>query len=152
MTKQEIKKAIENGESVWYIVNNGLAEIDLSCNFHEIKDNELSTWYDKYSKDYYTHRKKLEDLYKSQAEAEHYLHHANITRTEQLPFLTWEEFCEQKFIWFIDKNQNVCCLYYLNVSNKIFINVSGEVKEIGNLTEENFYKAYDECVRLFKGE
>ena len=83
---------------------------------------------------------------------EHYLHHANVTRTETLPFLTWEEFCEQKFIWFIDKNQNECCLYYLNVSNKIFINVSGEVKEIGDLTEENFYKAYDECVRLFKGE
>ena len=152
MTKQEIEQAIENGESVWYIVNNGLAEIDLGCNFHEIKDNELLTWYDKYSKDYYTHRTKLEDLYKTKAEAEHYLHHANITRTEQLPFLTWEEFCEQKFIWFIDKNQNVCCLYYLNVSNKIFINVSGEVKEIGNLTEANFYKAYDECVRLFRGE
>lgn len=81
---------------------------------------------------------------------EHYLHHANISRIEHLPFLTWEEFCEQKFIWFIDKNQNECCLYYLNVSNKIFINVSGEVKEIGDLTEANFYKAYDECVRLFK--
>lgn len=152
MTKQELEKAIENGESVWYIVNNGLAEIDLGCNFHEIKDNELLTWYDKYSKDYYTHRTKLEDLYKTKAEAEHYLNHANVTRTETLPFLTWEEFCEQKFIWFIDKNQNVCCLYYLNVSNKIFINVSGEVKEIGDLTEANFYKAYDECVRLFKGE
>lgn len=34
----------------------------------------------------------------------------------------------------------------------IFINVSGEVKEIGDLTEVNFYKAYDECIRLFKQE
>ena len=91
MTKQELEKAIKNGESVWYIVNNGLAEIDLGCNFHEIKDNELLTWYDKYSKDYYTHRTKLEDLYKTKAEAEHYLHHANISRIEHLPFLTWED-------------------------------------------------------------
>ncbi len=27
---------------------------------------------------------------------EHYLHHANVTRTEHLPFLTWEEFLEEK--------------------------------------------------------
>ena len=150
MTKQDILKAIENGESVWYIVNNELAEIDLSCNFHEIKDNELLTWYDKYSKDYYTHRKKLEDLYKSQAEAEHYLHHANVTRTETLPFLTWEEFLKEKYMWFVDKEQNQCCLYY--ITKFILINKSGELIEKGELTEENFYKAYDECVRLFKGE
>ena len=149
MKKEELKKAIEKGESVWYIVNNELAEIDLSCNFHKIEDSELLTWYDKYSKDYYTHRKKLEDLYKSQAEAEHYLYHANVTRTEQLPFLTWEEFLEEKYIWFVDKEQNQCCLYY--VTNFILINKSGELIEKGELTEENFYKAYDECVRLFKG-
>ena len=32
----------------------------------------------------------IKALYKSQAEAEHYLNHANITRIETLPFLTWE--------------------------------------------------------------
>ena len=44
MTKQEIEQAIENGKSVWYIVNNELAEIDLSCNFHKIEDSEQSLW------------------------------------------------------------------------------------------------------------
>ena len=150
MTKQEIEQAIENGKSVWYIVNNELAEIDLSCNFHKIEDSELLTWYDKYSKDYYTHRKKLEDLYKSQAEAEHYLHHANITRTEQLPFLTWEEFLEKKAIHFIDNKgiDFVLCI----TDNKIKLMVFFMVSKTWDLTEENFYKAYDECVRLFKGE
>ena len=37
----------------------------------------------------------LRDLFKTKAEAEHYLHHAKITRTETLPFLTWEEFKEK---------------------------------------------------------
>ena len=145
MTKTELEEKIKNGESVWAIYKG-------QSNIYEIKAVEIEKVLNDtflWGKEYYAN---IKDVYKTKAEAEHYLHHANITRTEQLPFLIWEEFCEQKFIWFIDKNQNVCCLYYLNVSNKIFINVSGEVKEIGDLTEENFYKAYDECVRLFKGE
>lgn len=151
MTKQEIKKAIENGESVWTIkeIDNTEKRIFLVIsNDVVIGDNYCYIYDDLGFTDVYEYK----EIFKTKAEAEHYLHHANITRTETLPFLTWEEFCEQKFIWFIDKNQNECCLYYLNVSNKIFINVSGEVKEIGDLTEANFYKAYDECVRLFKGE
>ena len=133
MTKQELEQAIKNSEDVWYITGKDVRGLKITK-----KDLQRIT--------------KFDEVYKTKAEAEHYLNHANITRTETLPFLTWEEFCEQKFIWFIDKNQNVCCLYYLNVSNKIFINVSGEVKEIGDLTEANFYKAYDECVRLFRSE
>lgn len=145
MTKQELEKAIKNGESVWCVYKD-------QSNIYEIKAVEIEKVLSDtflWGKEYYAN---IKNVYKTKAEAEHYLHHANVTRTETLPFLTWEEFCEQKFIWFIDKNQNECCLYYLNVSNKIFINVSGEVKEIGDLTEENFYKAYDECVRLFRGE
>ena len=144
MTQQEIKKAIKNGESVWGIYK----KTNRICEIKSSEINKIHSYTITWGKEYYCY---IKDLFKTKAEAEHYLHHANITRIEQLPFLTWEEFCEQKFIWFIDKNQNVCCLYYLNVSNKIFINVSGEVKEIGDLTEANFYKAYDECVRLFRG-
>lgn len=151
MTKQEIEKAIKNGESVWYPKNRTIKQIDLK-NTHPIFNGYQIDIMIEDENGWHTEFYGIEDLYKTQVEAEHYLHHANITRTEKLPFLTWEEFCEQKFIWFIDKNQNVCCLYYLNVSNKIFINVSGEVKEIGDLTEENFYKAYDEAVRLFREE
>ena len=163
MKREEIEQAIEKGESVWYIVNNELAEIDLSCNFHEIKDNELSTWYDKYSKDYYTHRKKLEDLYKSQAEAEHYLHHANVERVEKLPFLTWEEFKNKyKDVVFTDpkgvKYYLMKCVFWCPETNNVEYCISikyGEnylTKIEYDYTEQNFYKAYDECVRLFKEE
>ena len=152
MNKTELENAIKTGESVWVVFNqysyenDSVKEIDwMKVEGVELRDNYLQYFNGENLRGHY-----YELIFKTKAEAEHYLHHANVTRTETLPFLTWEEFCEQKFIWFIDKNQNVCCLYYLNVSNKIFINVSGEVKEIGNLTEANFYKAYDECVRLFK--
>lgn len=145
MTKQELEKAIEIGESVWcyYVNEKEVEELQIPKHRHKIEDDELIIQNDWYYP--------LKYLFKTKAEAEHYLHHANITRTETLPFLTWEEFDEQKFIWFVDKKQNQCCLYYLNVSNKIFLNVSGEVIKLGDLTEENFYKAYDECVKLFKG-
>ena len=84
---------------------------------------------------------------------EHYLHHANITRTEQLPFLTWEEFLKETRLNFIacDGVSNMI-LYYCN--NTIYL-VDEEYPEFNTtsweLTEANFYKAYDECVRLFKG-
>ena len=142
MKREEIERAIENGESVWVV--------DLKNKI--ITENKRHKHFKKLLATQRENRIPFDRIFTTRRQAEHYLHHANITRTETLPFLTWEELCEQKFIWFIDKNQNECCLYYLNVSNKIFINVSGEVKEIGDLTEANFYKAYDECVRLFKGE
>ena len=157
MNKTELEKAIENGDSVWYIVNNELAEIDLSCNFHEIKDNKLLTWYDKYSKDYYTHRKKLEDLYKSQAEAEHYLNHANQTRVETLPFLTWEEFKQKEYFDFFNGSKGFR-LYISHTYNENIrlitysrYNPDGDVLFEMPQTEENFYKAYYECVKLFRG-
>lgn len=146
MSKEELEKAIENGESVWIIRNNNAEQVKFSkINKVDGSSIELNIG------NLVVVNTTLNNIFKTKAKAEHYLRHANITRTETLPFLTWEEFDEQKFIWFVDKKQNQCCLYYLNVSNKIFINVSGEVIEIGDLTEENFYKAYDECVKLFMG-
>lgn len=93
-------------------------------------------------------------IFKTKAEAEHYLHHANVTRTEQLPFLTWEEFLKEIELKFIacDGVSNMT-LYYCD--NTIYL-VDDEYPEFNTtsweLTEENFYKAYDECVKLFKGE
>lgn len=94
----------------------------------------------------------LNDLVETKEEAEWHLEFGNITRTERLELPTWEEFDEEKFIWFVDKKQNQCCLYYLNIANKIFINVSGEVIEIGDLTKENYILACRKCRELFLGE
>lgn len=84
---------------------------------------------------------------------EHYLHHANVSRIEHLPFLTWEEFLKEIQLKFIacDGVSNMT-LYYCD--NTIYL-VDDEYPEFNttswDLTEDNFYKAYDECVRLFKG-
>ena len=147
MTKQEIKKVIENGESVWCVYKD-------QSNVYEIKAVEIEKVLSNtflWGKEYYSN---IKDVFKTKAEAEHYLHHANVTRTETLPFLTWEEFLEDKNFEFFDKNSILTWLYIntSKTSESIHLNNRFEKLNDWELTEENFYRAYDECVRLFKGE
>ena len=149
MTKQEIEKAIEKGESVWCLYKD-------QSNIYEIKAVEIEKVLSNtflWGKEYYAN---IKDVYKTKAEAEHYLHHANVTRTETLPFLTWEEFDKgDKLIRFIGKNGERCKLEGYKTDNSGFIDVvvNGTGSNIDyDYTETNFYKAYDECVRLFRGE
>lgn len=158
MTKQEIEKAIKNGENVWCICWNNIYEIK-ATNIQKINKGEIE-YFDK-TKDFYLEVNLL-DIYKTKAEAEHYLHHANITRTEQLPFLTWEEFKEIGQISFTGKDKKEYILkkditwsnnkYTLVDCLKIVNETDFTFSKYFDYTEENFYKAYDECVRLFKGD
>ena len=155
MTKQEIEQAIKNGESVWFVdFDNKVKEVILEKTAY-IKENYV---YLTTNGKYQSRLKFIIDrVCKTKAEAEHYLHHANITRTEQLPFLTWEEFDKgDKLIRFIGKNGERCKLegYQSDDTQGGFIDVvvNGTGSHIDyDYTEENFYKAYDECVRLFRG-
>ena len=146
MTKQEIEKAIKNGESVWGIYK----KTNRICEIKSREINKIHSYTITWGKEYYCY---IKDLFKTKAKAEHYLHHADITRTEQLPFLTWEEFLEETRLKFIacDGVSNMI-LYCCN--NTIYL-VDEEYPEFNTtsweLTEQNFYKAYDECVRLFGG-
>lgn len=149
MTKQEIEKAIENGENVWHPKNRTIKQIDLK-NTHPIFNGYQIDIMIEDENGWHTEFYGIEDLCKSKAEAEHYLHHANVTRTEQLPFVTWEEFLEKKAIHFID-NKGIDFVLRIT-DNKIKLMVFFMVTKTWDLTEENFYKAYDECVRLFKEE
>ena len=137
MTKQELEKAIENGESVW-------AYDDLLHRVIPYKANEIAITGINTNMPAY----ELKDLFATKQQAEHYLHHANVERVEKLPFLTWEEFLEKKAIHFIDNKgiDFVLCI----ADNKIKLRVFFMVCKTWDSTEENFYKAYDECVRLFK--
>ena len=149
MTRQELEEAIKNGKSVWCICWNNIYEIK-ATNIQKINKGEIE-YFDKI-KDFYLEVNLL-NIYKSKAEAEHYLHHTNVTRTEKLLFLTWEEFLEEKEIEFTDKNKVLTWLYI--VSNKtpnIQLENRYEKLKMWDLTEQNFYKAYDECVKLFMGE
>ncbi len=156
MTREEVEKAIENSKSVWgiskliqhiYIDSGDVVEIQVKDFDYLIEQNILIL----YTKSGLSQHIHLDYLFKTKARAEHFLHHTNITRTETLPFLTWEEFLNGKKVEFKAKNghefllkqkQESIYLWWLNTNN-IWLEL--------DLTEENFYKAYDECVRLFRG-
>lgn len=146
MEKQEIEKAIENGESVW-------AYDDLLHRVIPYKANEIAITGINTNMPAY----ELKDLFATKQQAEHYLHHANITRTEQLPFYTFSEIAKDEknfkmgktYTLIEDKN------FVLDI-NKSYVSqivlYTGKEKYSWNFNEENFYKAYDECVRLFRSE
>lgn len=163
ISKLELEKAIENGESVWVAHRNAVLELcpDMSVkiNNSDMPDVSMTTfevdnggiviktktqWTDLFF--YY------EDISKNKAVAEHYAFHKNVTRTETLPFLTWEEFLEKKDIRFYTKDGDEVRLYITDDGNKIYVIEFKPYGYLGkwNATEANFYKAYDECVRLFK--
>ena len=154
MTKQEIKKAIENGESVWV---NGIEHKLDKYYFVAEYNNEpvlylMTCGYEEDDWDNYLVAK-ITEIFKTKAEAEHYLHHANVSRTETLPFLTWEEFLKEYSFDFYSSNHEWFTLYWNDADGIVLENIiSIDDKKTWELTEANFYKAYDECVRLFKGE
>ena len=152
MTREEIKKAIENGESVWCVLLGRVEELkDLKFVGVLLRGyNKIDLFYHDITSEFF------DGLYKTKAEAEHYLHHTNITRTEQLPFLTWEEFKGGEEVIFKGRNGKGYALVYNKGLDKIDLfdtdGIMWGIIESWDLTEANFYKAYDECVRLFKGE
>ena len=145
MTKNEIEEKIKNGESVWACDDFLHRVIPYKAN--EIAITGINTNMTAYE---------LKDLFATKQQAEHYLHHANVERVEKLPFLTWEEFKEGKELRFYNGKYR----YKMNWSVDPEIIVIKRYLDFDiddflfneRLTEANFYKAYDECVRLFKGE
>ena len=152
ISKERLEELIEQGATIY---SNEYGEIQLK------KENDLSL-YENGQNNYILYtlepNKKYhneifdEDLFETEEEAKWFAEFGCIERTERLELPTWEMFDEKKFVWFVDKSQNQCCLYYLNVANKIFINVSGEVIEIGDFTKENYTLACRKAKELFLGE
>ena len=151
ISKLELEKAIKNGKSVWI---NGI-EHKLNKYYFVAEYNNEPTLYLMtcgYEEDDWNNYpvEAITNIYKTKAEAEHYLHHANVTRTETLPFLTWEEFLSEEGFSFVSAEGVKCYLYYDKVDNMLYLDKDYEIDPYG-ATESDFYKAYDECVRLFRG-
>ena len=162
MNKTELLKAIKNGESVWFVdnCNEKVWEIDLNEKYKpEIYLDQTLYVYQNIN-DRFQLELFIKNIYKTKAEAEHYLHHANVTRTETLPFLTWEEFLEKRNFSFrnmsnyygYDYYDEILDLYMPPDKVSIRLQYNGETIKKWEATEQNFYKAYDEFVKLFKGE
>ena len=158
MTKSEIEQAIKNGESVWVANKYCIPyEVNLTNNHYiDMADNKESLMLahidDVELIDY------LEYVFETKEKAQHYYFHANITRIEELPFLTWEEFKQKEYFDFFNGSKEFR-LYISHTHNEnIRLITYGRYNPDGNVlfeipqTEENFYKAYDECVKLFNGE
>lgn len=151
MNKTELQEAIKNKESVWEYRNYEIREINLKTMYPEmLNDYQLSYIVDNNGNEtmYFT---SIEYIYKTKAEAEHYLNHANITRIETLPFLTWEEFLKEKEMKFTSKD-NKDLLFFIIDAKSMVLDSEYETLNRWDLNEKNFYLAYDYCVKLFKGE
>lgn len=113
---------------------------------------DLSNWYGcepNWSEDI-----SLKSLFETKEEAEEYLKYGNITRTEKFPYVSWEEFCEGKRVVFDGKNGfSYCC--ELGYINQIFVVIYKPLLDgcifREPLTRENYHKALDICVKLWKG-
>lgn len=100
---------------------------------------------------------KIENLYETQKEAEwHLKYHA--TRTEELNLPTWKEFKDYNenisvsFVgedWVVYELSNDIDIYH---KPSILLTADGECFEEWKSTEENYIKACDLCLKLFKGE
>ena len=152
MTREELEKAIKNGESVWYISDIFKKPVEIKVREHTDKFIDRLNFYGYTDKNGEKRECHIDNLYKTKSEAEHYFWHANVTRTEHLPFLTWEEFLKEYSFDFYSENHEWFTMYWNDVDGIVIESMDGFYKKTWDLTEENFYKAYDECVRLFKEE
>ena len=152
ISKGRLEELIEQGATIYcpyFLYYDG---IKLDKNTDRITDKGILIYRQIYKYESTHDFFKFDNLFETKEEEEWHRQFGCITRTEKLELPTWEMFDEKKFVWFVDKSQNQCCLYYLNVANKIFINVSGEVIEIGDFTKENYTLACRKAKELFLGE
>lgn len=150
MTKTELEEKIKNGESVWI---NGLEHKLDKYYFVAEYNNEptlylMTCGYEEDDWDNYP-VETITNIYKTKAKANHYLNHANISRTTYLPFLTWEEFKKKKIFRFVSASGTDCFMQLIENKQLLFYYGRGKVE---SATEENFYKLYDDCVKCFMGE
>lgn len=84
-------------------------------------------------------------------EAQHYIDNSNITRTERLPFITWEEFKKNPYFNFIDKKSRLIEVRLNLNKDRIYITNPDYVMTDFDYTEDGFYEAYKICRKLFLG-
>lgn len=149
MEKEKLEEIIKNKGIVW-VVTNELKKLDFKkINKRDIhlddEQLEIDTYYGEILRDIY----QFEEVFETEAKANHCLNHANISRTTYLPFLTWEEFKKKKIFRFVSASGTDCFMQMIENKQLLFYYGRGKVE---SATEENFYKLYDDCVKCFMGE
>lgn len=96
-----------------------------------------------------------ENIFETEEEAEEFLKYGDVTRTEKFLYVSWEEFCEGKTFSCADYFKRTS-YYVWQERNYIYIKEYWQQNEHivfkEPLTRENYHKALDLCVKLWKGE
>lgn len=147
MISEERLKELLKEEATIYRVNGYVEEIGLNEYDFETTDKELVFNYKVYAI-------RLEDLFETEEEAKEYLKYGNITRMEKFPYVSWEEVCDgtDHHIIFTtphhEKIEMIICDCNIDIIS-IYNSISDFSKP---LTKENWFKALDLAVKLFRGE
>lgn len=166
ITKERLQELIKQGATIWEynyepfiagyssIIHINPLQLDNNC---YIEDDKLYTQRAEERSDFDIFEAELKDIFETRKQAEWALkYHA--TRTEYLDLPTWEEFKSGKKVKFIDfyghhytfemKDEDYIWLTF----KTIFDDSEIIVKFDEPATEENYIKACDLCIKLFKGE
>ena len=152
ITKSRLKELITQNAVVYTLKENELYRISLNLDLYEkigVDEKFL------YIKDYsFIDRIPFENLYEIEKQVKGTLEYQHIPRIEWLDLPTWEEFMqEDKIIAFTAYPYNYHLLKYGNfVVIKSFYGCGTMNIFMEPLTEENYTKACDLCVKLFRGE
>lgn len=158
ISKERLEELLNEGTTVYTILHGGIEKVDLAKARIFGRTNNytfIDYWCDTFDQYIETSN---ERLYETQKEAEWSLKYQHIPRTEELNLPYWEEFSKNnKTICFIAKDWQC---YELGFAfgdteticlDKIVLGVNTNQKT-WKATEENYEKACDLCLKLFKGE
>lgn len=159
ITKERLKELIQQRATVYA---NGIGEIELIPeNDIEIYENGNDSYilYAFEPNRKYKNEIFAEELFKTKEEAEEYLTYGNITRTEKFPYVSWEEL-NKDFQEFKNGTYTIVeCKYIFSLNIKVNKPAISQILLITeyenynwNYSKENWFKALDLCVKLWKGE
>ena len=165
ITKERLEELIEQGATIygiddrWDIVE--VRELDAQQIYYSSSNVNYQYVFDDHSVVEFFDDK----LFETKADAEEYAEFGNITRTERLPYMNWDEFNAKECFEFTSKSGEPFVLektliidfesegftnYELNIFNRNdFDHISLFNAECNR---ENYHQALRLCVKLFKGE
>lgn len=161
--KSRLEELIKQGATIWSrytdLIKKEPILIDLSSLNQE--NPRFKLYNDEHKIEIYDYDNllmyQLEDLYETEKDAEWASKYQLIPRTEYLDLPTWEEFKNQdKPIRFCGDDWEVYELRLALDKSEIYLDEVGDYEMYGQdmweATEENYIKACDLCIKLFKGE
>ena len=153
ISKERLQELINEGATIWcsYRLNYNVIAVDLTDKKRFVIYTDDMSILDRDTENTY----QLKNLFETRKEAEwHLKYHA--TRTEELNLPMWEEFITYNenigvsFVgedWVVYELSNDIDIYH---KPTILLTADGEYFKEWKSTEENYEKAFDLCLKLFK--